>query len=176
MSSLSQCVNGHFFDSELYEKCPYCKDPTSPIRMTITPIMVDDDPPEPLDDPPQCVYCPPVIKHVVGWLVAIEGPYRGKSFELHVGYNTIGRREGDIKLEKDYTVAGRDCCRIVYDEEDNRFIFFSGMSDNYPRVNGEKKYPGERADLKPYDTIKIGESSFHFIPYCSENIKWGMNG
>ena len=111
-------------------------------------------------------------KFVVGWLAAIEGPYKGKSFELHSGYNRVGRKEGDIRLEKDNTISRSNHFRIVYDAEDNNFLFFAGESDNYPRVNDEKKYAGERAELKPYSEIKAGESKFLFVPLCSDLFKW----
>ena len=111
-------------------------------------------------------------KFVVGWLAAIEGPYKGKSFELHSGYNRVGRKEGDIRLEKDNTISRSNHFRIVYDAEDNNFLFFAGESDNYPRVNDEKKYAGERAELKPYSEIKAGESKFLFVPLCSDGFRW----
>lgn len=112
-------------------------------------------------------------RFVVGWLAAVDGPYKGKSFELHSGYNRVGRVEGDLKLEKDKTISRSNHFRIVYDAEDNRFLFFAGDSDNYPRVNGEKKYGGERAELRAYSEIKAGESVFLFIPLCSEQFRWG---
>lgn len=111
-------------------------------------------------------------RFVVGWLAAIDGPYKGKSFELHSGYNRVGREEGDLKLDKDKTISRRDHFRIVYDAEDNHFLFFAGDSDNYPRVNGEKKYGGERAELRPYTEIKVGDSVFLFVPLCSEQFRW----
>ena len=111
-------------------------------------------------------------RFVVGWLAAIDGPYKGKSFELHSGYNRVGREEGDLKLDKDKTISRRDHFRIVYDAEDNRFLFFAGDSDNYPRVNGEKKYGGEKAALHPYSEIKAGDSVFLFIPLCSDQFRW----
>ena len=111
-------------------------------------------------------------RFVVGWLAAIDGPYKGRSFELHSGYNRIGREEGDIRLGKDQTISGSNHFRIVYDAEDNRFLFFAGESDNYPRVNGDKKYANERAELKPYSEIQAGESKFLFVPLCSDLFKW----
>ena len=115
-------------------------------------------------------------RFVVGWLAAIDGPYKGKSFELHSGYNRVGREEGDLKLDKDKTISRSNHFRIVYDAEDNHFLFFAGESDNYPRVNGEKKYGGERAELHPYSEIRAGESVFLFVPLCSEQFQWGEQG
>lgn len=111
-------------------------------------------------------------RFVVGWLAAVDGPYKGRSFELHSGYNEVGKKEGDIKLEKDSTISRVNHFRIVYDAEDNRFLFFAGKSENYPRVNGEKKYDGEKAELKPYAEIQAGESKFLFVPLCSDLFKW----
>ncbi len=111
-------------------------------------------------------------RFVVGWLAAVDGPYKGRSFELHSGYNRVGRKEGDIRLEKDSSISRGNHFRIVYDAEDNRFMFFAGESENYPRVNGEKKYAGERAELKPYAEIQAGESKFLFVPLCSDLFKW----
>ena len=199
MSSLSQCANGHFYDSDIYPSCPYCNDmsvrvesgtatkplmvsiPTEPVKTetkpgTVPPAEFEDDGKTTIVKNGDGGESNEGVRYVVGWLAAIDGPYKGKSFELHYGYNRVGRKEGDIKLEKDGTISRADHFRIVYDEEDNIFLFFAGDSDNYPRVNGQKRYGGERAELKPYSRIDAGNSKFMFVPLCTDEFSWVDQG
>lgn len=109
---------------------------------------------------------------VVGWLVAVEGPYCGKSFELHHGYTYIGRQKGDILLSKDSAVSGEKHASILYSVKNNRFKVGAGQSTNVVYLNDDELYAGSNADLKPYDQIEIGTSKFRFVPFCNDQFKW----
>jgi hypothetical protein len=111
-------------------------------------------------------------KFVVGWLVAITGPYEGKSFELHHGYTYIGREKGDIVLKKDDTVSGEKNASILYSPKNNRFKIGAGQSTNVVYVNDDELFAGSNVDLNPYDLIEIGQSKFRFVPFCSDQFKW----
>lgn len=109
---------------------------------------------------------------VVGWLVAVEGPYLGRSFELHHGYTYIGREKGDIVLKKDDAVSGEKNASILYSVKNNRFKVGAGQSTNVVYVNEEELYAGSNSDLNPYDLIEIGKSKFRFVPFCCDQFKW----
>ena len=111
-------------------------------------------------------------KFVVGWLVAIEGPYRGQSFELHNGYCFIGREKGDIVLKKDKLVSGEKNLSTVYDSENNCFYIAAGESRNVVHFNGKALLFGMSKEMNPYDSLKVGNSRFLFVPFCSERFNW----
>ncbi len=109
---------------------------------------------------------------VVGWLVAIEGPYRGKSFEIHHGNTYIGREEGDIVLKKDRAVSSSRNANTVYEERKNRYLLVAGQSTNLVYVDDELLPNNSNVELRPYSRIEIGESKFLFVPLCTEKFKW----
>ena len=109
---------------------------------------------------------------VVGWLVAVEGPYVGKSFELHHEYNYIGRETGDIKLAKDPKVSRVKNAWVMYSGRNNRFKFGAGESSNIVYINDDELAANASVTLKPYDQIEIGDSKFRFVPFCSEQFQW----
>lgn len=109
---------------------------------------------------------------VVGWLVAVEGPYRGRSFEIHHGNTYIGREEGDIILKKDKAVSGSRQANTVYEERKNRFLLVAGQSTNLVYVDDDLLPNSSHVELKPYSSIEMGKSKFLFVPFCSDKFKW----
>ena len=111
-------------------------------------------------------------KFVVGWLVAVEGPYRGKSFELHNGYCFIGREKGDIVLNEDNQVTSEKNLSTVYDSDNNCFYVVGGESRNVAQFNGKALLSGMSKDMNAYDTLKVGTTKFIFVPFCCEKFSW----
>ena len=109
---------------------------------------------------------------VVGWLVAVEGPYRGKSFEIHHGNTYIGREEGDIILKKDRAVSASRQANTVYEDRKNRFLLVAGQSTNLVYVDDELLPNSSNVELKPYSSIELGKSKFLFVPFCSDKFRW----
>lgn len=107
---------------------------------------------------------------VTGWLVCVNGPDIGHSFNLHYGYNTIGYRVtnsicliGDISEGKDIH------CSIVYEDKKNQF-YLVPEQDTKTLLNG---VPIEKPTvLATGDLIGIGLAEFEFIAFCRENRKW----
>lgn len=53
---------------------------------------------------------------VVGWLVCVSGPARGRSYELHTGRNFIGRAAiMDVALPEDTAVARERQASVIFD-------------------------------------------------------------
>lgn len=116
-----QCPNGHLYDDEKNNSCPYCSNgsinPTIPLGEDMAQPAGGGLPPTmPLDGD----YVPPTpevagglpptmpldpsggptiyvrenengIAEVMGWLVCVEGEKRGMDFKIHGEKNTIGR-------------------------------------------------------------------------------------
>ena len=111
-------------------------------------------------------------KFVVGWLVAVEGPYRGKSFEIYNGYTDIGRTGGDIILAMDAQASSVKNVSTVYDAENNCFFVAAGVSRNLAYVNGKALISGCSVELNAYNSIKVGSTKLLFVPFCSPEFNW----
>lgn len=111
-------------------------------------------------------------RYVVGWLVAVEGPYIGRSFEIYSGNSFIGRDEGEIILKKDKAVSRSKNANTIYDDRENCFYLSAGQSTNLVRVNNKLLPSSSTIGLNPYDLIEIGTSKFRFVPFCSEQFQW----
>ena len=128
----------------------------------IKPKSKEDEVSDPEDD----------TKFVVGWLVAVEGPYRGRSFELYNGYCSIGREQGDIILNKDKQVSREKNLSTVYDSENNCFYITAGESRNVAHFNGKALLSGSSKEMNAYDVIKVGTTKFIFVPFCCDKFSW----
>ena len=112
--TLVRCDKGHFYDKDVNgEQCPYCAQLEKPAPSAAPetpqpqPAAAEKAPapaaaeapavrPLPEDEEDNCTvgYYSRVIgvEPVVGWLVCIEGEYRGESFKLKSGRNFIAVR------------------------------------------------------------------------------------
>lgn len=107
---------------------------------------------------------------VAGWLVCIDGPHKGYSFNLYYGYNTIGRsRNNRVCLLEDTSVAGKVHCSIVY--EDRKNCFYLVPQENQETYLNDQGVTGV-SNLKNEDRIKVGKSQFVFIAFCGGERKW----
>ena len=111
------------------------------------------------------------LEPIVGWLVCIDGPDKGKDFRIWAKNNTIGRSEKmDICMKGDTTITRENHARLAYDEKHNNFHLIPAENTNNIYVNDEPTYVPIR--LKSYDLIEFGDSKFVFIPFCNENFTW----
>lgn len=108
---------------------------------------------------------------VVGWLVCVEGPHYGEDFQIRMGRNFIGRANSmDIVLAKDNSVSRDKHSIIVYEPKGNLFIVQAGDSKELSYLNDSVIL--SPAELKPYDSLKIGACTLVFVPFCNDNFKW----
>lgn len=111
------------------------------------------------------------LEPVVGWLVCIEGPYRGEDFRLYGRINTIGRASSnDVVLEKEHTVSQKNHVRVAYDPKHNNFQMIPGEGHNIAYLNDAPLYVPQL--LNAYDLIELGETKLLFIPLCSDKFQW----
>ncbi len=111
---------------------------------------------------------------VVGWLVCIEGPDKGKDFCLHGAKSAIGRREGssvylsDPKISRDGYPA-----LIVYDNrKSHRFYLASGDASSRNNVELDGEMLLDQSIIQPYDEIRIEDTVLVFVPFCGEDFYW----
>ena len=108
---------------------------------------------------------------VVGWLVCIEGPERGRDYRIHDGYNSIGRAQSmDICVNGDGQISREKHAVVAFDPDEGLFYFAPAEGKNLVKLNGKTLMT--TGELKAYDTLTIGRSRFKFIPFCGESFSW----
>lgn len=111
---------------------------------------------------------------IVGWLICVKGPNRGRDYRLHSGTNFIGRsKEMDICIENDQTISKRNAASISYDDRTKAFFIEKGEVRNLIYLNG--KSVRSDADIVIYDRIEIGSTELIFVPLCGEKFNWQDN-
>lgn len=170
--AIVKCPNGHYFDNKKYENCPFCEKnhiEISRISETVWANRTEEN----QDEDGVTVGAYSDFRgndYVVGWLVCVDGPDRGKDYRLHQGYNRIGRdQKQDINPVNDLKISRSCHCSIVYENIKNRFYFVSEP--------GKISYLNSKlaegvSELNNGDTFQIGESEFEFIAFCREGRNW----
>ena len=109
------------------------------------------------------------VNPVVGWIVCVKGANIGKAYELHSGYNYIGRGAKDIIIEGDEEISGEHMC-IAYDPVGRSYTLSKEKARNMIYLNG--KAVNQVEEIYDYDTIRTGSSEFVFIGFCGERFNW----
>jgi hypothetical protein len=108
---------------------------------------------------------------VVGWLVCIEGPDRGRDYRIHTGRNFIGRSAAmDIAISGDASISRENHAEVIYDPKHRDFSLEKGQTREMVYLNDER-VSGE-TPLAPYDQIELGASKLLFVPFCGERFTW----
>ena len=183
MPNMQLCPNGHYFDSEHYIACPYCK---ASDNGGATEPFVDTPPTEGFSeqfnvpvgrtapfDGDETVSIDMIkgtkIVPVVGWLVCTEGGDKGRDFRLHAGNNFVGRnRDRDICLN-DQSVS-RKHFSVSYDQRKDRWFVNMGEGRELVYINDEPL--GGMKTLQKGDVIEVANTKLVFIPLEREYVKW----
>ena len=108
---------------------------------------------------------------VVGWLVGLNGLYRGRIFDLKAGRNFIGRSpDMEIMLSDDNAVSFSRHASVIYEPNTRVFIAQAGESNGLVYVNGEMVLNSRQ--LLVYDKVTVGNTKLLFFPLCSEGFAW----
>lgn len=108
---------------------------------------------------------------IVGWLVCVSGPNRGRDYRLHSGTNFIGSsKEMDVCIENDKTVSHYRAASISYDDRAKAFFIQKGEGRNLIYLND--RAVRSDADLTIYDRITIGSTDLLFVPLCCDKFNW----
>lgn len=107
---------------------------------------------------------------IVGWLVCVEGPEKGRDYRLHQGFNRLGRDYNkDIAVMEDAGISREAACAVVYDDKSNRF-FAVQQPSGLAYLNGIVLEGAQ--GLKTGDVIRTGNSEFEFVGFCREGRTW----
>jgi hypothetical protein len=193
-----RCSEGHFYDSNKHSACPWCAPPlditpagsdaTGTTRvmplMDVTPATIAIPAPPAGPAPVASIPPPPTdaetrrygqlvkgVDPVVGWLVCLEGPDRGRDFRLKMERNFIGRSSNmDICLVNDERVSRERHASLVFDPQNRSFLLVPGDSAGLIYLNGTLLHAP--AQLKADDVIDVGSSKLVMVPFCGEKFAW----
>jgi hypothetical protein len=108
---------------------------------------------------------------VVGWLVCLEGPDKGKDFRLHNEKNYIGRAPmNDVVVELDPTVSRERHALVIFDPKKLAFWALPGDASGLVYLNGE--IVNAPTQMKGDDVIEIGKTKLVLVPFCGEKYNW----
>lgn len=163
MKTLTKRVDGHD-DPPVYNKKPEpVKSPRTIVLGPLGPIAGQSE-----DD----------FMPVLGWLVIVDGPGRGRDYRLAHARTRIGRsKEMEVCLElpnnSDMSISREEHAVIIYNGKLNKFFLSDpGKSSNLVIHNGNMVYGLPPQELNANDIIQLGETKLLFFPLCNENFHW----
>ncbi len=189
---MKRCDSGHYFDSEKHSSCPSCGVANLHIQPTVAAVRSGYAAlarPE-LDSPtvargqakPAFVERDPGatvgvvrkkmgIDPVVGWLVCIEGPEKGRDYRIRSERNFVGRDpKMDICIGGDDAISRENHAVISFNPKKNSYLLTPGEGRGIIYLNEEEV--ATPTELKAYDTIEMGQTRLLFVPFCGEQFKW----
>ena len=190
--ALQECGNGHIYDTDQYATCPYCAgginridfgagsevgktvagSVSSPMEIgaTVAPSGYRERQAD-IGKTVGVFQKKMSFDPVVGWLVCIDGPEKGKDYRIYGKNNTIGRGENmDICLKGDSSISRENHARLAYDRKHNAFHIIPADGANPVYLNDEPVYVPMK--LTANDIIEIGDFKLIFVPFCNENFVW----
>ena len=180
-----QCNAGHFFDESKHGSCPYCgvpldlgsPQPTVPLMSGGAAKTI------PMRPAAAAVSGPPVgatrrlveeqlgIDPVVGWLVCVDGPDRGRDFRIRSENNFIGRDASmDIALSGDDTSSRQKHASVAFEPGQQSFWLMPGDARGLCYVNDTMVM--SPVQLAPRDVIRLGKTKLMLVPFVDASFSW----
>ena len=186
--AIIRCSKGHFYDDVKFTSCPHCErgydaisdmdEPVFPVIHSIShegktvpgePDILKGNNEEDGEGKTVSLFVKTGKSNPVsGWLVCIKGENKGRSFELHIGQNFVGRSMKSDLVINDKHVSREKHFAVVYDPRSKSFFISNGVSPVY--LNGS--LVEKSSAMKEDDIVGVGESEFRFIPFCKEGRDW----
>lgn len=179
--AIIKCKHGHYYDTANNSKCPFCNTAEELDDFQKTIRQLPDEHPESYhminpyrlaeQEMTVSIFSPKNGNDfVVGWLVCIKGPDKGRDYRLHHGFNRIGRDyKNDVVLENDKSVSRGPHCSVVYEDKTNTFYLRpeKGQLTYY-----EGTFVDEPIRLFSRDVFEIGGTMLEFVAFCEGSKKW----
>ncbi len=110
---------------------------------------------------------------VVGWLVALNGAYRGRSFPLKAGENTIGRSPDEqVPLPEQTDLVQNTHAVLTYDARTRQFYL---RAENGGKVSINLAAVVDGVQIYSFDRILLGRTEFIFVALCGNRFSWNGN-
>ncbi|MBQ6877340.1 MAG: FHA domain-containing protein [Oscillospiraceae bacterium] len=192
--AIARCPKGHCYDDKRFKSCPYCGVSLSgnlmkSEDMKTVALVGNDEKTVPLgmlgdektvalgfdlnDDSDNVTVMFEEKKYggapVVGWLVCIEGPEKGRDYRLRPAKNFVGRsRTMDVSIFDDLEITRDNHMSIIYDSKHNKF--FAVKENGSADINGKPLIGSE--EISDGDILELGKTKLAFVPYCREGRTW----
>lgn len=185
--ALQRCDKGHYYDPESYSSCPSCGVHDLDLQATqarAIHVTVADGVTQARGDAGAKQRDTGVtvammrkktgMDPVVGWLVCVDGPEKGRDYRIRSEKNYIGRDSSmDICIGGDETISRENHAMVSFNPKNLHFRIAPGNSRGLVYLNGEEV--GVPEDLKSYDLIEIGQCKLLFVAFCGEKFQWGQD-
>lgn len=113
------------------------------------------------------------ISPVRGWLVVIDGEKAGLCFNIHGEQNSIGRgQKFDVNLSFDKAVSSDGNAVIAYDSHNIKFFLSPVLGKGKNNIYLNDTMLLMPTELKDYDKIKLGSTTFVFRSLCNETFTY----
>lgn len=195
-----RCGEGHLYDPARHSGCPWCaRSPdvasadamggrTMPLRQAmpepIPPTVPhrSAEPAAPATLPvaapsPQIARTQRIIRAqqdidpVVGWLVSVEGPERGKDYRLRAEKNFIGRDASmNVCIASDPSVSREKHAAVAFDPAGLEFWLLPGDASGLVYLNG--KLVHSPIALAPRDIVQVGKTKLMLVPFVDAAFRW----
>ena len=159
--TLTQCDNGHFYDSDKYPACPYCN----------TDLQGETDIVHTREGESPAIQAAQPAGPVAGWLVVTDGPNRGQDLRLGVGRSVLGLDAAGtpVTLSPDAPLGTRQAV-LVYDGQAGTFTLLPGSSQQLCYLAGQAVL--EARPLTGGEELKLGDATLRFVPFCGADFHW----
>lgn len=180
---LIRCERGHYYDAQQHSRCPSCGVPG---------LNIADDLPQAVQEESDAMLTQvrgqsgPVadvgvtvamvrkkigIDPVVGWLVCVQGPEKGRDYRVRSERNGIGRgSDMAICINGDEAISRENHAFISFNPRKASFRIAPGDGRGMTYLNGEEV--DVPMPLQAYDRIELGQTQLLFVPLCSDKFNW----
>jgi hypothetical protein len=172
---MKRCDSGHFYDPAKHSLCPWCgvkaDTDTGKTRQVKLPQRAQGDASADEGVTRALHKEPSGISPVVGWLVCVEGPDKGRDYRLHGEKNFIGRSASmDVSIGGDDSISRDKHAAVSFEPKKKVFWLLPGESSGLVYLNDE--VVNAPTQLKARDVIELGKTKLMFYPFCDEQFQW----
>lgn len=179
---LIRCERGHYYDAQQHSRCPSCGVPGLEVVVAqdtagqaepsmVTQVRGQAGPVADVGVTVAMVRKKIGIDPVVGWLVCIQGPEKGRDYRVRSERNGIGRgADMAICINGDEAISRENHAYISFNPRKGSFRIAPGDGRGMTYLNGEEV--DVPMPLQAYDRIELGQTHLLFVPLCGEKFNW----
>ncbi|MBS1247654.1 MAG: hypothetical protein H6R48_443 [Proteobacteria bacterium] len=186
---MQRCPQGHYYDPTRYSRCPACGIPDLDVQPTRGRAATEGDA-APADDIAKTrgrdqparpgagegrtvglIRKRTGLDPVVGWLVCIAGPDKGRDYRIHSERNFLGRDPSmDLCIGGDDTISRNKHAILSFNPETQHFKILPGEGRGITYCNGEEV--DSPRELQSHDVLRLGQTQLLFVPLCDDRFHW----
>lgn len=178
---LIRCERGHYYDARQHSSCPSCGVAGLDVAATpgsaasaeamVTQVRGQAGPVADVGVTVAMVRKKIGIDPVVGWLVCVRGPEKGRDYRVRSERNAIGRgADMAICINGDEAISRENHAYISFNPRKGSFRIAPGDGRGMTYLNGEEV--DVPMPLQAYDRIELGQTHLLFVPLCGERFGW----